>query len=165
MTPEELLSQLKEIHEPAAIGVWPLAPGWWILIVCTTFIAIVTILLWRRHIQKNGWKKEAVNTIAAIKKQASEQSHHQSLFLINQLIKRVAIYKCNDTSIKALTGESWGQYLVDFLNGPDTPNMFSTQQLNLLSEGLYQQTIDTDKSINAEITALLKALNNWIKEA
>lgn len=165
MTPEELLSQLKDIHEPAAIGIWPLAPGWWILIVGTICLAILITLFWRKHIKQNGWKKEAVKTITAIKKQIPEQSHQQSLLLINKLIKRIAIHKSNDISIKALTGSSWHEYMSAFLNGPDTPNMFNTQQLELLSEGLYKQGIDVDKSMSSEITDLLKALNNWIKEA
>ena len=165
MTPEELLSQLKEIHEPAAIGSWPLAPGWWILIIFTACLAVLMAWVWRRHVKNNAWKKEAAKTITAIKKQAAEQDHHQSLFLISQLIKRIAIHKCNDPSIKALTGEPWHEYMNAFLNGPDTPNMFNTDQLELLSVGLYKQDINADESMSTEIAGLLKTLNNWIKEA
>lgn len=165
MTPDELLSQLKEIHEPAAIGTWPLAPGWWIIIVGTTCLTIVTALLWRRHIRKNGWKKEAVKSIALLRKRAKEQGHHQTLLLINQLIKRIAIHKSGDPSVKTLTGESWHSFISSFLNGADTPNMFNEEQLSLLSEGLYQQHVDSDKAINNKISELLKTLNDWIKEA
>lgn len=165
MTPEELLSQLKDIHEPTAIGTWPLASGWWVLIVCTTCLTVLIAWLWRRHVKKNGWKKEAIKAVATIKKQTTEQSHHQTLLLINQLIKRIAIHKRNDASIKALAGESWHEFMNDFLNGLDTPNMFSAEQLKLLSEGLYKQDIATEKAVSRKISDLLKALNNWIKEA
>ncbi len=164
MTPEELLSQLKEIHEPGAIGVWPLAPGWWLLIAITIFVIILTALLWHRHIKLNGWKKEAAKAITALQKQTNSQAHHQSLFAINQLIKRIAIHQSNDRSINALTGESWHTFMNSFLNGPDTPNMFSSQQLELLSEDLYRQEINTDQSMSTDITVLLKTLNRWIKE-
>lgn len=165
MTPEALLSQLKDIHEPAAISSWPPAPGWWILIVSAICLTVLLAWLWRRHVKKNSWKKEATKTLADIKKQTTKQDHHQTLFLINQLIKRIAIHRYNDMAIKTLTGESWLEFMKSFLNGPDTPDMFQTAQLELLSAGLYQQNIGDDKSVQNQISSLLKTLNNWIKEA
>ncbi|MFD2228940.1 DUF4381 domain-containing protein [Alkalimarinus sediminis] len=165
MTPEELLSQLQDIHEPATIGFWPLAPGWWVLIIMAICFIILIAYLCRRHIKNNSWKKEAAKTLAELKKQASEQEYQRTLFQVNQLLKQVAMYKHNDTSIKALTGEAWYTFLAAFLNGPHTPNMFTKAQLTLLTEGLYKQAADSNQSMNTEVTQLLKTLNEWIKEA
>lgn len=165
MTPEELLSQLKEIHEPTAIGTWPLAPGWWVLIITTLLFVLFTTYLWRTYRIKNAWKKEATKALTQIEKQANELSHHQSLHSINQLIKRIAAHKHNDASLNTLTGDAWQKFMDALLNGPDTPNMLSQKQLELLAEGQYKQGIDGDNSIKTEIILLLKALKNWIKEA
>ncbi|UZE97579.1 DUF4381 domain-containing protein [Alkalimarinus alittae] len=162
MTPEALLSQLKEIHEPAAIGLWPPAPGWWILIISTLFIITLMAYLIRSYVKKNAWKKDAKQAIAAIGQQINERSPQQTLHLINQLIKRIAIHQLNDPSIKALTGSAWHQFLVSFIEGS---HRLSQEQLTLLSEGQYKQNMGADDEIQTEITVLLTALHNWIKEA
>ncbi|WP_250658602.1 DUF4381 domain-containing protein [Alkalimarinus coralli] len=177
MTPEELLSQLKDIHEPAAIGFWPPAPGWWALIITVVIAIVLVAYLIRRHIQNNAWKKEANKTITQVSAQVSTHSHQESLCLINKLIKRIAHHKLNDPTISALTGQQWKQFLESFLNGDETPNMFNDKQLALLSEGQYQpegqyrpgaqyqQGFEKDKNSTAEIKKLIKTLRQWIKEA
>jgi hypothetical protein len=156
MTPEELLSQLKGIHEPAAIGSWPPALGWWIIGISMILLISLSIYAWRRHVKNTMWKKEAINTINDIKSKSS-------LHAINTLIKKIAIYKVNDPSITSLSGEAWEHFLNTFLNTTKTPKLFSSEQLNMLAQGQYQKNPTANSPENA--TALLNALQQWIKEA
>ena len=52
MNPEMMLSQLAP-REPPPIRWWPLAPGWWVLIVVAA-IAITALAVWltKRHRQR-----------------------------------------------------------------------------------------------------------------
>lgn len=162
MTPEELLSQLKEIHEPAAIGVWPLAPGWWVLIIALLCITVLAAYGIRVHIKKNAWKKEAIHTVNLIKSQIDTHPPQQSLQQINQLIKRMAIHKLNDPSISSSTGDEWRTILASLISGAIT---LTPKQLELLSEGQYKPLSDQDSATHAEIVSLLSTLQNWIKGA
>ena len=50
MNPNDPLAQLRDIHLPAAVSAWPLAPGWWMLILLA--IASLSYLAWhvlQRH--------------------------------------------------------------------------------------------------------------------
>jgi len=156
VSPEELLSQLKGIHEPAAIGSWPPAPGWWILCISTILVITFIVYTCRRHIKNNRWKKEAIKRLNNI-------DSNNSLHAINSIIKKIAIYKVNDPSITSLSGESWEHFLKAFLNTTETPDLFSREQLTMLAQGQYQKSSSANSPENS--TALIKALQQWIKEA
>jgi uncharacterized protein DUF4381 len=156
VSPEELLSQLKGIHEPTAIGNWPPAPGWWILSISTLLLIAFIIYMWRRHINNTMWKKEAIKSLNNI-------DSNNSLHSINTLIKKIAIYKVNDPSITSLSGEPWEHFLTTFLNTTETPDLFSREQLTMLTQGQYQKNTTANSQENS--TALIKALQQWIKEA
>ena len=44
MNPQDPLSQLKDIHLPAAGGFWPPAPGWWLLTLLA--LLLIVALVW-----------------------------------------------------------------------------------------------------------------------
>ena len=54
------LDQLRDIHLPEAIGWWPLAPGWWLLIilVCLGLITLARLFLRRR--QASAYRRQAL---------------------------------------------------------------------------------------------------------
>ena len=45
MDPTSLLAQLRDVHEPTIISWWPLAYGWWVLIVLTLIFVITSITI------------------------------------------------------------------------------------------------------------------------
>jgi hypothetical protein len=44
MNPSDPLAQLRDIHLPADISNWPMAPGWWLLIIAT--VSLLGWLIW-----------------------------------------------------------------------------------------------------------------------
>jgi len=54
------LDQLRDIHLPEAVSWWPLAPGWWLLMVLTCLLLVgLLICLYRRH-QSNRYRRQAI---------------------------------------------------------------------------------------------------------
>ena len=56
MNPASPLDQLKDIHLPEAVSIWPLAWPWWILIICT--LALLVFAIWQH--KKGQWRRHAL---------------------------------------------------------------------------------------------------------
>ena len=66
MTPDDPLSQLKDIHLPASGGFWPPAPGWWLLAAMTLALLAALVLWWRRRRRRNRWRRDAERLLAQL---------------------------------------------------------------------------------------------------
>lgn len=111
MPPEmqELLAQLRDIHEPAPIGWWPLAPGWWILagaLVALLFAAILLAVRLRQRRRRNLYRSEGVRLL-----QALDLSAPRAIEDINVLLKRVAVVTFGRKAVGPLTGQNWIRFL------------------------------------------------------
>ncbi len=65
MAESQALAQLHDIHLPTAISWWPLAPGWYLLILSSlTLIAVLYYVTQRRY--RHGLaKRQALNLLEA----------------------------------------------------------------------------------------------------
>ena len=92
MDPSTLLSQLKDIHAPEAISIWPLAIGWWLLIIIST-AAITTLcyLILRRRLQ-NTWKRQAKKAFKGLSSAYSLEPSTENLLQINRLLKQKKLF-------------------------------------------------------------------------
>ena len=61
------LAQLRDIHEPDAIGWWPLAPGWYIVILIVIFIFSASVYFGYRAYQNYRQRKAMLALLAEIK--------------------------------------------------------------------------------------------------
>lgn len=101
------LSQLKDVHLPQAISIFPLAGGWYIL--TSLIIAAIVFGLWWKFV-KNKYKKqklEAYSLLAEIERNQSKEM----LCEVSILIKRVAILKFPEEQVHTLFGEEWLKFL------------------------------------------------------
>ncbi|WP_288129626.1 DUF4381 domain-containing protein [Microbulbifer sp.] len=132
LTPEmeELLTQLKDIQEPAAVGWWPPAPGWWlaaVIVFSLLIIAGLALLHLRRKRQQRRYRTEGIHLLRAV-----DVKDPRAVEEINILLKRVAVVSFGRRRCAALTGQQW----IDFLqrtSGEDLPAPARTALL----EGLY----------------------------
>ena len=144
MTPEmqQLLGQLKDIHEPAAIGWWPLAPGWWIVAgILIALIFAIAMLLLRIHLRrrKNLYRSEGIRLLNAVDLQAPRAVEE-----INTLLKRVAVATFGRRRCAALTGKGW----IEFLQQTSDSAMPEPAQRALL-ESLYRREAPAETDIGA----------------
>ena len=118
------LSQLKDLHIPTTPSVWPLAFGWWLVLlgIGATFIlvCVVLTLYWtgvRRSIRREF-------------KQLKNLPDKAYLPALNRLLKRVAMRK-ND-NVASLYGAKW----FDFLNQTKGVR-FTQEDVALFEKRLY----------------------------
>tara|TARA_B110000003_G_scaffold144431_1_gene145497 strand:- start:1948 stop:2457 length:510 start_codon:yes stop_codon:yes gene_type:complete len=81
------LAQLRDIQLPEPISWWPLALGWWVLIVLAVgVLGWVGLLLIRRY-RANLYRRQAIHKLAQIKTQPDFTSN-QKLVLVFETLKQ-----------------------------------------------------------------------------
>lgn len=66
MNPNDPLANLADIHLPNSISAWPLAPGWWVLIIlaCTGLVAL--FMLWSKWHASRLYRRQALGQLKNI---------------------------------------------------------------------------------------------------
>lgn len=154
LTPEmeQLLAQLKDIHEPAAIGWWPLAPGWWIaagLLATALFFAAVFAWRLRQKRLRNRYRAEGQCLLQAV-----DTAAPRAVEQINILLKRVAVVTFGRRRCAALTGQGW----VDFLQ-QTSPEPLPEAARRALIENLYR----VEPPAQRDIETLQQFAIGWVR--
>lgn len=119
----DLLSQLRDIHYPAPISIWPLAPGWYFVIVIVCLSVMYGIYAWIRYWRRHRIKRIVLKRIAELQAQQAIASNNVAVEL-SSLLKRAALAKFPRHKVAGLYGEDWLLFLdktaltQDFSQGP-----------------------------------------------
>jgi hypothetical protein len=146
----EVLSQLKDIHDPAPIGWWPPPIGWWLAGLAVIVLAVFAIFYRYK-------RRSALKRLAKIEYQSIVRDfriHHDKQRLISEIsmfLRRVAL-KNHAKEMAGTTGAEW----IDFLNGLSGENIFAGQYSDLLLKGPYQSSVDFDEK------AILSDIEKWV---
>ena len=121
---------LRDVHLPAAPGVWPPAPGWWLLLgVLLLGLAVFVALRLRRRHRRRRWQSLFDAALAAASAPAARVGRASDLL-------RRAARRC-DPSAARLQGEAW----LRFLDG-EQGRAFSEGPGRLLLDGGYRRTVE-----------------------
>lgn len=148
------LAELRDIHMPQFLDIWPPAIGWWLLIALVLSLLIyggyLLYLGWRR----NRYRREAITELKQLR--VDYQRHGDDAVYIAEfqaLLKRVALTHYPREDVARLTGESW----VSFLDRTAGSQEFSM--------GKGQSLVDANyiPEPEADIGALHDLGRHWIK--
>ena len=143
---------LRDIHLPAEIPWWPLAPGWWLsLLLLILFAGVIWWVLRRRHhpLRQNSLK-ELTRIRAAYRTGLADS---QLLAEVSQLLRRIAISHRGRDKAASISGDDWRDCLLQLSPGIN----FDAAQLDLLTRGRYRPNPDCD------IDSLLSTCEKWIR--
>ncbi len=143
------LAALKDIQTPEAIGYWPLAYGYW-LVLALIVIALIAITIWVIKCHKNSAaKREALAQLNQL-----DDTHPQLAIEVNTLLKRSAMSYLPREQVAALEGEKWHQWLRQQVKQFDS-------NLGALLDKRYQpQPLTLD-----EAQQLKAAAAQWLQQA
>jgi hypothetical protein len=110
MDPEQL--PLRELHLPEAIGWWPLAPGWWVLIALAVlglgYLMYKAFLKWRW----NAARRMALRELARVRGEYESGLDAVTLATeLSQLLRRTMLAYARRDEVAGLTGQRWLQWL------------------------------------------------------
>jgi len=156
MPAQDPLAQLQDIHLPPTIGMWPLAWGWWLLLIATLLIIGTTVFFIRRKISRNAYRKLALKELHTIQKRFNAERPADYLQAISILLRRTALSGFGSQFNTSLKGDEWLQWL-DEQNGKSTLR-FDSDAGRALLIGPYQKHPAIDH------VELHKIVESWIQQ-
>lgn len=141
---------LRDIHAPPTPGLWPPAPGWWVLFALG--LVLLGLLAWRllRRYRLLRRRRKILDELAALEGRGVGPDLAAE---VSALLKRVALARFPRAQVASLTGLSWLEFL-DFNGGR---GRFADGPGRVLAEGPYAPAPD----FNAN--ALLALAADWIR--
>lgn len=147
-----MLEQLRDVHAPSPVSMWPPAFGWWLLALL--IVGVVAVLVWWIKYRRRSMKKYFTRELQKLRVDFAV-SHDKDLLLknVSMFLRRVvrAVDKHN-ANAPSLTSTAWLAYLDqvgktnDFTQGPG----------RLLADGPYRQHIDYDPE------QVLQVVQRWL---
>lgn len=132
---------LRDIHLPPPPPWWPPAPGWWLL-----GAVLLGVLAWTGlRVQKRWRRGRRIDSILLQFDRDTGASNDaaSSLLAASAILRRAARLRHPDASQRE--GEAWLQ----FLDGDDPAQPFSTGNGRLLVDGAFRPTLDADSARSA----------------
>jgi hypothetical protein len=153
MNDDNALSNLRDIHLPDAVSIWPLAPGWYIVLV---LLLVITAYFYYRYAKskKHRYYFSALQELEMIRHQKMTLPITEILIQLSALLRRTALARYPRQEVAGLQGEAWLQ----FLDQTSQTTAFTEGPGHVLITGPYQ------RHVTAKIETIFGLVENWIKQ-
>ncbi len=156
---DESALPLRDLHLPEAIGWWPLAPGWWVVLALAVAGFVYLAWRWHRAWRFNAPRRFALRVLAQIENEYLERKDPVELGKqLSELLRRSMLAYAPREEVAGLTGEAWLAWLDD---GMPVPYFHTEGGKSLLT--LPYRDPDGDFS-DVDINALLSAVRMRLSE-
>ena len=154
---DDALKQLHDLHLPAPPGLWPPAPGWWLLAALVIGLVIWAGRRWYRWRRSRRPFRIAVAALDNLLRQTHENNLPAREFVdgVNALLKRALIHGAHHAEAAPLTDAAWLKYL----DGLAASDVFSRGAGKALGNSRFAQDFDHDPApIHAAARQVLRTL-------
>ncbi len=152
-TPNPALQQLKDIHLPGAVSMWPVAPGWIILYLLSLSLILYGVYAWQQKRKKRRAILYAQQQLHSLRELMQHNTENINIAAeLSTLIRRTALYYFQRNAIAGLTGKSW----LEFLNQSGNTTLFTDKAGQLLLEAPYR------KQNNNDLEPLFDLTEQWL---
>ena len=155
MTKQDALSKLRDIHLPDPIGIWPLAPGWYILGILLFLSCFYGAFILHRYYRNTRARKKALFLLDSYQCEFSKNNNPQrACSQIAELLKRVALVYFPRKEVAHLQGEKWLIFLED-----------TSKNINFIALREELTIIPFRKKVDScDLAPLFMAARQWIKQ-
>jgi hypothetical protein len=153
--PDKLLAQLYDIQDLDPVSWFPLAPGWWVLIVLTSIAAAA--VYWRHLAYERSWQGQTYRAFTALDRQLANGDTQQIAGVVSVLLRRVAMQSFSRAECAGLEGADWLQWLAS----RDPGGFDWVARGSLLIEAPYAPPGRTYSPQSLKI--LIDAAKQWVK--
>ena len=157
------LDQLADIHLPDPVSLWPLAPGWYLLLVLALLVALGAYGYYRR--QRNRRYRRAALAELQQAYSSYQHSHNTPAYLqvLNQILRRTALSAGAPAAALSLGGADWLHWLDH--SATKLPGRFS-DHLDLLVHGPYrpQPVTGQQQPATEGLSQVHRLAQAWIRQ-
>lgn len=146
------LAQLATISTGEPVSIWPLAPGYWLIIGLVTVILLSGLYSLRRYRQKRALKRQGLRQLAIINCSTERCLQHY-----NALLKSLCIAYFPNCNLAHLHSDDWLAFLTKHY--PKAQDKRTLESLARMQQDLYKST-----NQNAD-EAIIDATTKWIKHS
>lgn len=159
MNPQQSL-QLKDIHLPANASAWPLALGWWLLILLALFVGIILFFKIKKYLKIKKHKLALKDEYLTLENKLNSSPTKDLIAETNILLRRLALAYYPEKNIASLTGGDWLSFLDTSANTQD----FSKGAGRILIEAPYRSGQLENYNSDEFIPLIRKWVNQTIKK-
>ncbi len=158
---------LKDIHLPAAVSWWPVAPGWWLLLTVLILLTVIIFISRKIYLSKQ-LKRDITTELENIKQQYQQTGDsYQLATALSILLRRAAISFSSTEHVAGLTGEQWLDWLQQTnSNKTNSATTGTSDNKNFNSElGKILITVpylDKNHELNYDAQALITLCESWL---
>ena len=147
------LKELRDVHLPDPISLWPPELGWWI--VFGLVVTGVIVFLWMRaYRRRTKARRLAMAELSVVKQHyGTHQDDQWVVRRLSEIVRRYAMATFPRTEVAGLVGISWLQ----FLDRTGRTNQFSEGAGHLLSSMPYRP------HVHAPAADLVSLVEHWIQ--
>ena len=149
---QDPLAQLRDIHVPTEVTIWPLDWGWWVAIAVFLLALFCLYKTITAHIRHNKARKQALALLESISAQQSNWP-----MALNSILKRTAMSYYPTQQVAGLYGKQWQAFLTSALKSSDSK---LESDLGLLVSNVYQAT-----PTPSDFETCKGAVKNWLSKA
>ncbi|MEM7283568.1 MAG: DUF4381 domain-containing protein [Pseudomonadota bacterium] len=155
MDPNEL--PLRDIHLPDAVSWWPLAWGWWILLLL--LLMSVLFLGWRLYKRNQDplvYLRQELQSVA--QEFAVTEDSRELAVSLSRMLRLATIRLGHRPQVAAITGNEWLRLLDSFVPD-DCVYRFDSEVGRGFTDLPYKKTVDADGN------AMLELVRGWLDSA
>lgn len=157
MNYNDALKDLRDITGIDSISWWPLAPGWWLMLIITaTLVSYLLYKITKYFAFKNSWRYTIYNKMIDIEKSPDSMS---SIAAISKYLRLVNIKKFGRTDCAALTGKDWIKWLQDH-----DPSCYDWRKHEEILLSNYSGSKISEDEAREHILEMVDALKRWLKK-
>ena len=158
-----LTDSIRDIHSLDPVGLWPLAPGWWLavmgLLVAGWLLLLLLRFVWRYPFFT--WHQAARRRLLSLRHRVGVDHDTVVAADLSELLRRIAIVRCGREECAGLAGAGW----LDWLSEND-PEGFDWREQGKLLLALPYAPPDSHAQTGADadiLRRLVDAAIPWVR--
>ncbi len=150
------LSELRDLHLPAAVSPWPPAPGWWILLALFVLLIVVVGYMLAHYLDSRKYRRKALAEHSKICSLEGDKERIQNFL---ELLRRTVISATGETHSASLQTDEFLNFLQESCS---KKSLFNCDR-EKLDQALYSPLLgDEIEGLRDLCNLIMTDSRNWI---